>query len=240
MWRWDSRITPKRWSHDGPDPREQLNPFLPARSSFVDPRPEPPLPDPLASALVESAIQAETLPGWWDPVTLVERYERLRTLSEPYLQAWSERYEGDFRELFEPRLEHEWSEALPDLLDRHEVAMTRLLLIGHPPTTRSLLPPLLGVMAEQADGPVWELVRVTELAMGRLPLARRLATGTRVSFRLLGNLQNLRTDPESELYPGDRLALAATVAIGTGRGRRRTAATKAPSHVETTRQPLDQ
>jgi hypothetical protein len=238
LWRADPRVTPERWATEGPQPPgiERLNPFL-TEELFGQDDPVGRLAraDIQAADLLEAALQAERVPQWWEVAGVLDRYLGLRMESTRFVaELISELHPTPIssearRSGWEPSFALDDPSLPPNLLDDYEVALTRLLLIGHPDTTRKILPVLVQVRGTTTSSPVVEQIRVTEFAMSRLRFRQRVMAGARTAARVSRRTQlvshRVPTAIDRELYvgrtrehPPSRLTSLAAVLVGTALG----------------------
>jgi hypothetical protein len=222
IWRFDPGLTPDSWATEGPQPPnggERLNPFL-EPGGFVEGEPVATLArsDAEAASLLEAAIQAERIPHWWDTAEVLHRYLAVLMDSERFLadlMYTTGLPSADDREL---PAGLDSPDLPPNLLDDYEVALTRLLLIGHPPTTRQILPTLLRTQVTADGTSMLEQIRVTAFAMSRLRFGRRMTGAHTAARTALG--RDLYERGTKERAP-NRFASLAAVLLGTAVGTQR-------------------
>ena len=234
LWRADPGVTPERWAMEGPQPPgiERLNPFL-TEDLFGqdDPVGRVARVDAQAADLLEAALQAERVPQWWEVSVVLDRYLALRMESTRFVELISELYPMRVssqarRSGWEPPFALDDPSLPPNLLDDYEVALTRLLLIGHPDTTRKILPVLVQVRGTTTRSPAVEQIRVTQFAMSRLRFRERAMAGARTAARVSRRTQlisrRVPTSIDRELSVGrtrehtpSRLTSLAAVLVGT-------------------------
>jgi hypothetical protein len=185
MWRLDPALTPRAWAEQGPQPPGQrsLNPFL----GFDDLSEEESVAivaelDPRAAALLEAAVQAERVPDWWATADVLRRYLTVHAESERFMSDLRSRTRLPSTSDQRPSLALDDRSLPPNRLDDYQVALTRLLLVGHPSTTRQILPVLLVTQARTDGTTFLERVRVARFAMGRVQTGAR-ATSARTAAR---------------------------------------------------------
>lgn len=186
MWRLDPGLTPQRWAKDGPQPPEQdaLNPFL----NFEDLSETESVAvvaelDLSAAALLEAAVQAERVSDWWATGDVLRRYMTIHVESERFMSDLRSRTRLPSTSGRHQTLALD-DELPPTQLDDYQVALTRLLLIGHPATTRQILPVLLVTHATTDDTTFLDQVRIARFAIRRVQTRARV-TSARMTARVV-------------------------------------------------------
>jgi hypothetical protein len=209
LWRDDPHLTPTAWVTDGPQPPdgEPLNPFL--RAERYSKR-EATLAlthfDPQAGSLLDAAIRAESVPRWWDTGHLLAQYTTAQVEASQFLHAYS--LEGDSGGApsdggWGPELSPLDPELPPNRLEDIQVALTRLLLIGHSATTAQILPSLLASIQGEPGTSLVAQTRIVGFAMQRLGVSRRALTGARSAVKagVPMRLQRVRLDEPAVREP---------------------------------------
>lgn len=185
MWRLDPGLTPQRWAEDGPQPPEQgaLNPFL----NFEDLSETESVAvvaelDSSAAALLAAAVQAERVSDWWATGDVLRRYMTVHADSERFMSDLRSRTRLPSTSGRHQTLVLDDKFLPPTLLDDYQVALTRLLLVGHPATTRQILPVLLVTQATTDDTTFLDQVRIARFAIRRVQTRSR-ATSARTAAR---------------------------------------------------------
>lgn len=202
LWRDNSDLTPAAWVNDGPQPPDgkRLNPFL--RAEYYRER-EATLAltdlDPQAGSLLDAAIRAESIPRWWDSRHLLAQYTTVRAEASRFMSAHG--LEGDSSgapsdsawstelSLLDPQLP-------PNRLEDIQIALTRLLLIGHDGTTSEILPPLLASIQGELGTVLIEQTRIVAFAMRRLGAGKRALTAARSAARACAPIRPRRVRPD--------------------------------------------
>jgi hypothetical protein len=220
LWRDDPDLTPAAWASNGPQPPggEPLNPFLDAeRYSKREASLALAYFDRQAGSLLHAAIRAESIPRWWDTPYLLAQYGTVRAEASRFLRATglgSDRdydsgtaFEGDWH----PELSPLDPQLPPNRLEDIQVALTRLLLIGHSATTAQILPPLLASIEGEPSVPLEEQTRIAQFAMQRFGAGRRAVSALR-SVASAGAPTRLRpARPHGPATPGATMARARTI-----------------------------
>ncbi len=184
LWRDDHHLTPAAWVKGGPqDPDgEPLNPFLHAeRYREREAARSLSRLDRQAGSLLDAAIRAESVRRWWDTPHLVIQYGAVHAEADQFLRAYGLERESDSGIASDGR-DAEPSPLEPQLppnrLEDMQIALTRLLLVGHRATTTQILPPLLATVQGEPGAPL-EQTRIVQFAMRRLGPGSRVVTAAR-------------------------------------------------------------
>jgi hypothetical protein len=148
--------------------------------------------DAEAGDLLASALRAERVPHWWDAEAVLQQYA----------QAWLS-YAASARpaERASPDEEAQVISAdrsgpdAGELLTQLEECLTRLMLIGHAPTTTYLLPELLAFGSSDAGAPIGELETI-RLALSRFHATERVRVGVNAARTVAGGALAKRNRPD--------------------------------------------
>src|ERR1700688_1181489 len=207
LWRLSAELTPDIWRREGPETAAKtgyrLNPFFDPRDT---PRNEKYVSDllevdPQAAEMLAAAIRAERDSDWWNAELSLSGFARSWVRNHEIVDEVEQvsengptTSEGMSGARYRPehfgdlRFESSWllaPEPRPsEQLEEFGIRLTRLLLIGHPPTTNYVLPELLA-MSATSDAPSALLqLKEMETALERLPTRDRVT----VTARTLGTL----------------------------------------------------
>jgi hypothetical protein len=210
---------------EGPDGagrhEEALNPFLPKRdderaAAWVAQLSDL---DPEAAEFLAAAFRAERAERWYEPELALARYGEAWVKNAEYLHERGaearERLSLDFAEVsdtadgrFESEVDQTGlaSTSPDDVLDECEVRLTRLMLVGHGPTTRYILPELLAISTKDEHESTLLEVQEVQVALSRFRPFQRLAVATDV----------LRIVASGRLAQRDRIAKVKSVIAAFG------------------------
>jgi hypothetical protein len=204
VWRVDPDLEPQ-WTQSGPavlgEELRSPNPYLRERSPESDWIGQATRVDPEAGALLATALRAEGVECWWNPEAVLRQHaqawvkyatwEREAAGSATDGKGVVESSTAETRRRQTRQTDRDYGE----LVEQLEECLTRLILIGHPPTTQYVLPELLAFdLVGSGSGSFGELNAI-RVALSRLRAGERLRTCISTARLLSGRALAERNRP---------------------------------------------